>query len=167
MGRKQQKTVFASIGNKGVSLGSNSKQRREELLKKDLGDPHKIEFPKKSKNVYHATVYVPSTKQQNGKEVQIGKAEHLKRAEETRAFLDKTFGGTTKVKAEGSWIDDKGIVRRDSIFKAETFATRKDYAANDKKLEKWLKKKKKAWGQDSLSYGYESPNTPSETMHFI
>ena len=36
MGRKQQKAVFASIGNKGVSAGSNTQQRREELLKNDM-----------------------------------------------------------------------------------------------------------------------------------
>ena len=166
MSRRQQKAVFASM-NKPTLAGANTQQRREELLKRDLGNPKKVEFPKKSKNAYHATVYVPSTTTINGKEIQISKAEHLKRAEETRSFLDKTFGGTTRVKAEGSWIDDKGIVRRDAIFKAETFATKKDYAANDKKLEKWLKKKKKAWKQDSLSYGFESPERPGEEMNFI
>ena len=167
MSRRQQKAVFANMGNKSVLPGSNSKERREKLMSESLGNPKKVEFPKKSKNAYHATVYVPSTTTINGKEIQISKAEHLKRAEETRSFLDKTFGGTTRVKAEGSWIDDKGIVRRDAIFKAETFATKKDYAANDKKLEKWLKKKKKAWKQDSLSYGFESPERPGEEMNFI
>jgi len=162
MPRQQQKAVFAKMGKGTVSTGS--KASRERLMSASL---RKVDFPKKSKNAYHATVYVPSTTKRNGKEVQIGRAQHLKRAEETRAFLDKTFGGTTRVRAEGSWIDDKGIVRRDGIFKAETFATKKDYAANDKKLEKWLQKKRKAWNQDSLSYGFESPDRPGEELSFI
>jgi len=125
----------------------------------------KFDFPKKrSENRYHLTVFVPSTK---GRDKPITEEKFRKRIDKTRDILNKKMGGTTKVTGEGSFKLKSGRTIKEPVAKVETYAKRRNYLRYDQDVKKFLKKKKKQWKQESIGVTFESPERPSEEMHFV
>ena len=120
-----------------------------------------FDFPtkreKKNSNKIHAVIYVPSTKAFSKP---ITGREFKKRIFETANFMNRTFGGTTKIRGIGSYnMNDKII--NEKIVKVETFAKVKDYQRADLKIKEFIQKKRRLWKQDSIGYEFE------EEMYFI
>lgn len=115
-----------------------------------------ITFPrvkkgKISKNSVQMAVYVPSTEFENS----ISKEKIGRRVTETVNFLNRTFGGSTRVKGTGSW-EDNGKTINEEVTIVETYATVSDYKKAQNKLKSWLRSKKSAWKQYVLSFEFEN-----------
>lgn len=147
---QQRKAAFASM---------NKNKRRNRGMNADF------DFPKeRSENRYHATVFVPSTKDGDKP---ITEKEFQARIDETVNFMNSKFGGTTRVSSIGSFTLKSGRVVEEPVARVETFATRKSYFKNDKELEVFLKKKKKRWGQEVIGFSIETPERKEEELHFV
>ena len=107
----------------------------------------------------HLVIYVPTTKKVTEG---ISPKEIDRRVGEAVDFLNKTFGGSTRVYGVGSWVNSDTDSRVDeNIIKVECFTTIEDYNKAQKDVRKFLISKKRAWGQATLSYEFE------ETLYFI
>ena len=125
----------------------------------------RFDFPlKRSPNRYHATVVVPSTTKKDKK---ISDSQFNKRVNETKNTINKMFGGSTTVIAKGSFTDNKGRLIEEKVAAVGTYANKKDYFKRDQDLKKFLKDKRKKWGQESIGFAFESPERPDEELHFI
>lgn len=120
-----------------------------------------FDFPTKrqqnSANKIHIVIYVPSTKQFSKP---VTGREFKKRIRETAKFLNRTFGGTTRISGIGSYTLNEKIID-ERVVKVETFTKVKDYHKADLKVKKFIQQKRRSWGQDSIGYEFE------ETMHFV
>jgi len=123
------------------------------------------DWPVKRGLSVHIVVYVPDT---TGISKKISKREHKKRAREVETELRKLFGGTTKVSSQGTWKHKKRVIR-DGVLQVESFTTQRKWNKNDMVLKRYLQRKKKEWGQESLSYEWydDSRELPFEGMHFL
>jgi len=114
--------------------------------------PNKLDFPTgKGKNV-RIVIYVPSTTNIDKK---IPNSQFRRRITSVVNFLRSKLGGSTRVLGIGNYYSDdlnKSITEK--VAKVESFTTTKDYYREDKKIRKFLLRKKKAWKQEWLSYEY-------------
>lgn len=94
-------------------------------------------------------IYVPSTIYDK----KIPQEQFKNRVNQTVKFLNM-FGGTTKYRETGSWIDDNKTIN-EKIVVVESFAKIKDYNKAKKQIVKWLKSKRKSWKQKKLSFEFE------------
>lgn len=108
-------------------------------------------FPKGRGLNVHIVIYVPSTKNVNQK---ISENQFKGRIRQTAKFLSSAFGGTTRVRGIGTWLNKKTLVQ-ERIAKVETFTNVRDYKKVQGKIKKWLRKRKKQWRQKALSYEFE------------
>lgn len=112
-------------------------------------------FPKRTEGVAHhpiqVAVYVPST----NFEKPISSQQYKARIDETVSFLNRTFGGSTRVRGTGSW-EDNGKTINEEVTIVETFAKADAYRKNHAKLKAWLKKKRTVWKQYVLTMEYEN-----------
>jgi len=151
MPRQQQKAVFARMGN--PTFRENS--QRDKILRK--------EFPNESGLNYSASIFVPST----FRDKPIPKKLFAARISRTKDFLNKSFGGSTTVRSVGSYTDSKSVLINEDIAIVTAHTDRKGYSKGSKKVEGFLKKKRKAWNQESMGYAFESPEKPSKSFHFV
>lgn len=123
------------------------------------------DWPKEKGLPIHIIVYIPGTV---GLSKRISTSEHKKRAKEVEGQLRKLFGGTTKIKGEGTW-KDKDKVISEKVLMVESFTTQRLWVKNDKVLKRYLQRKKREWKQESLSYEWydETRNLPFEGMNFL
>jgi hypothetical protein len=70
-----------------------------------------------------------------------------------RNFLDRTFGGLTRMKGVGSWEGPNKIIDENVVI-VESFSTKKDYLAKDQILRDYVKKKLVSWKQHAISVEY-------------
>lgn len=117
----------------------------------------KVHFPKEKGLETYSAIYVPSTQDVNKK---ITPAQHQRRANEVRNFMNKQFGGTTSVRALGSYTDSKGRVVNEPVIVVENFSDIKDYEHHDRKIHKFVQSRARSWGQESVSYEFEAPRYP-------
>jgi len=96
-------------------------------------------------------VYVPSTEF----EKPITSSKWNTRVRQTVNFLNRAFGGTTRVEGIGSW-EDNGKTINERVYIVESFATSKDYRRDQLKLKSWLRTKRRAWKQYQLSFEWEN-----------
>lgn len=108
--------------------------------KKELREANDIEFK----------VIIPSTRAYSKK---ISPTAFNKRVREAVKMLSTMFGGATIDVAEGVY-QFKGKTIKEKVAVITINAKKRDYNRYDEKLEKWLKEKKKAWGQDSMGFIY-------------
>lgn len=108
--------------------------------KKELREANDIEFK----------VIIPSTRAYSKK---ISATAFNKRVRESVKMLSTMFGGATIDVAEGVY-QFKGKTIKEKVAVITINAKKRDYNRYDEKLEKWLKEKKKAWGQDSMGFIY-------------
>lgn len=96
-------------------------------------------------------VLIPSTRD---KDIKISPAAFEKRVDKTVRFLTKLFGGSTLDIETGTYLL-KGKTIREPVATITVSASTEDYNRYDEKLEKYLKQKKKSWGQDSMGFVYQ------------
>ena len=82
--------------------------------------PKKHDFPKEKGMPIRCRVYVPSTQ---GMIRKISAYEHKKRAEQVKKKMVSLFGGSTKIKAGGSWFS-KNMMVSENILLVESYTTR-------------------------------------------
>lgn len=124
----------------------------------------KLDFPKAPDLTTRVAIYVPSTI--DGVKP-ITTKEFAKRVSRTQRFLNKLFGGTTRVRAQGSYVMRGGKLVKENVAVVESFTTPKSWLKEDKRVLGWVMNKKKKWGQESVSFEYESPRTPASSLTFI
>ncbi len=110
-------------------------------------------------------VIVPSTKNVTQP---ISPQEHIRRVRGVEDFMRNTFGGTTRVVGYGTWKDDGRVVKEGAVM-VESFTDKDEYKKYKKKLFTYIKRKKRDWGQKSISFVYEDlqEHAKKEGMHFI
>lgn len=154
MSRRQQKAVFAKFGTVSDSARVG-KSDRDKILAK--------EFPKEKGLNYSASIFVPSTL----RDKPISKKKFAERVKETKAFLNKSFGGSTTVRSVGSFTDSKGRIINENIAVVTAHTDKKGYGKGNSKVASFLRGKRKTWNQESMGYAFESPDKPSKSFHFV
>jgi len=91
--------------------------------------------------------FVPSTTKKSKK---ISGAALRKRVNETRRFLSKLFGGYTSIKAVGGYIAKDGKLIREKAIKVTAYSERVGFMKKKAKWFKYIRMKKKQWGQESM-----------------
>lgn len=115
----------------------------------------KLDFPNKtelrnSKQI-EFRIFIPSTRDYSK---HISATAFIKRVNEAVRVLSKWFGGSTIDVGKGSYrLKNKTIQEKVAIITVN--ARKSDYNRYDEELEKWLKTKKKSWGQDSIGFVYQ------------
>jgi len=127
--------------------------------------PNKHDWPKGKGMPIRCRVYIPSTQ---GMTQRIPVYIHRKRAKEVEKKMISLFGGSTKIKSQGSWFE-AGVTVSEPILLVESYTTREKWNRNDKKLKAFLQQKKKEWEQKSLSMEWEDlgKNLQYEGMRFL
>lgn len=95
-------------------------------------------------------IYVPTTEYDKS----VSESVIKKRVKDTVKFLNKLFGGTTRVIGTGSWVND-GQTINEKVVMVETMTNDKDLKKNASRLKAWVQRKKKEWKQHSISVEYE------------
>jgi len=143
------------ITKKGVST---VKKHDRKILKQLRNQPQKP-FNKMPNGTFslpiQQAVLVPST---NKQQKFIGTPAFKKRTKETEDFLAKLYGGFTKTEGLGGYSMDKvkdkpklgKVVIKERANMVTAFSQKQDFEAGKKDLRKYLKDKKKKWGQDSM-----------------
>lgn len=128
-----------------------------------------IDFPKmKADANTKVAVYVPDTRDISQR---ISRAAHKKRAIDVEAKLRGLFGGTTTVRAVGTYSSKscpKGVCV-DNILLVESYVPEEMWKEHSGEMKTFLKKKKREWGQESLAFEFEllGRNSMQEGLHFI
>lgn len=105
----------------------------------------------------HIVVYVPSTLHAK----KVSDSEFKRRIAETTKFLNKLFGGSTKVEAQGSYLGKGGRLIKEGVAKVEGFTSPSDWELKKARLHEWVMTKKKSWKQEEIAIEYE------EDMYWI
>jgi len=116
-----------------------------------------FDFPKAGDNIMElpikTAIFVPSTEEDRS----VSRGTFLKRIKETRTFLDKTFGGSTRMKGVGSWESEKSNkIIDENIVIVESYSTKPNYLKNDQLLRDFIQKKLKTWKQQAISVEYKN-----------
>jgi len=90
---------------------------------------------------------VPSTTSLNKK---VYNKTLAKRVNDTRKLLSRLFGGYTSTRATGGYVAKKGSLVKEKVVLVVSYSERKTFAKNKKLWINWLKRKKKAWGQEAI-----------------
>ena len=109
-------------------------------------DTHTMELP------IRVAIFVPSTEEDK----KISASRFRKRIRDTRTFLDRTFGGSTRMKGVGSWESEKmsKIIDEDIVI-VESFSTKPSYEKHETILRDFIQKKLKEWKQQAISVEYK------------
>jgi hypothetical protein len=111
-------------------------------------DGNKLREIEEPQNV-KVQIYVPSTKHT----VKLDRPTFNRRVEETKAFLNRLFGGTTTTKGGGAWMEGNRLIQ-EPVAVVESYTTMSKYNRYDFRIIKWLLGKTKTWNQSAISYGY-------------
>lgn len=126
--------------------------------------PNRLDFPVDKGLDYRGVIYIPST---TAKDRTISRTAFNKRIDSVSERISKTFGGNTVQRMGfGNWVDDDGNLVKEKIARIEFFADRKSYLRNDHRLANMLKRLQDKWGQEALSFEFQSPNK-KRALHFI
>lgn len=118
---------------------------------------YNFKVPKKArKRTLHLpieqAVYVPTT---TDKDKRLSEAQVNSRVQGVRRFFTNRFGGTTSVKAVGTYSSDDGKVIKEPVIKVTSFTAQADKemleGAVFGKVQDWAKD----WKQESVSYEFE------------
>ena len=86
----------------------------------------------------------------------ITSEEFKQRINDTQAFLSKLFGGETTVRGEGGFVsDDTGQLIEEKVAIIDVSTSPSDYESKKADLESFIKRKQKAWKQESIGYTFE------------
>jgi hypothetical protein len=136
-----------ALARKGVKTG-----------RKRLPASRRTDFPKGKGLNRHTAIYVPST---TSADKPITREEHMRRARQAEQFLSKQFGGYTTIETKGGWVSEtKGLIK-EPVLVVHSYTTKEEYDKKDLKVKAFLEAKKKAWGQESMSFEYQ------DSLHFV
>jgi len=97
------------------------------------------------------SINVPSTNYDK----KISEPAFKKRIEETAVELSNKFGGDTSIRGKGDYTSDGKLISEDVVI-IESSMTKKDYYANKKDIEDFIKEKQKSWNQETIGYSFEN-----------
>ena len=146
--------------------GSKAPKKAKRMVRK----PKKDVFPPRERGAkYAVTIYVPSTKEMSKP---ISAAAFRKRVDSTKRQLAIWAGGFSAVRVGGGWVQrkddkDRGRLIKEKVVKVTAFMDATKFKKAKRELPGFLKKIKKAWGQESIGVSFESPQYPTETMWFV
>jgi apolipoprotein D and lipocalin family protein len=105
-------------------------------------------------------IYVPSTKKG---QKPISKEVFRKRVDDTERFLSTLYGGFSRYSETGGYVTKKGKIIKEKGARVVAFAKKKDIKSKTKseQLKKFITKKQKEWGQESIGYENEGD------LHYI
>jgi len=153
----------------GIPRYVRSKRRRRRRIKRHKKKYRmKKDFPTGFKLPVRATVYVPSTIRGTK---YVGKKRFKARIGKVQKDLTKKFGGSTLSRGEGTYTFQhkkrgKRQIAHEKVGMLTLFTTPKKWQGNRKFMRKYLKKKRKEWGQESIGLEFEKPSSP-HALYFI
>jgi hypothetical protein len=115
----------------------------------------RFDFPKEKGLQTYSAIYVPSTRDVDKK---ISNKAFSKRVKETQRFLSNKFGGSTTDWRVGTYKARKGNIVKEDVAIVENYSDFEDWKKKDQDVRNFLKKKRKSWKQESLSFEFEAPN---------
>ena len=116
-----------------------------------------FDFPKEKGFQTRSAIYVPSTKDMSNP---VSPKEFQRRTKEVKLFLNRRFGGSTTDKVVGSFTSSKGKLINEPVTVVEHFTDFKKWKNYDKEVQKFLLKKQKEWGQESIGFEFQSAKKP-------
>lgn len=114
----------------------------------------RFDFPREKGLQTYSAIYVPSTRDVDKK---ISNKAFNRRVQETQKFLSDKFGGSTTDRRVGTYVSRKGKLVREDVAIVENYSDFNDWKRKDQNVRSFLKKKKKDWKQESLSFEFEAP----------
>ncbi|RLG45309.1 MAG: hypothetical protein DRN81_01960 [Thermoproteota archaeon] len=124
----------------------------------------KLDFPLDKGLTYRGVIYIPSTTDRNKK---IPANEFNRRINKISRNISETFGGNTVQRMGfGNWIGPGDKLVKERIARIEFFADKDSYLDNDSALGQLVHKLAKQWGQDAISFEFQTGKDPN-TLHFV
>ena len=106
---------------------------------------------KKVKKAYELPIQtatiVPTTSDVSKK---VSVAEIKRRVNETRRVLSKLFGGYTSSRNTGGYVTKNKQLVKEPVVMVTSFAAKKTFLKNKAAWIRWVRSKKKEWGQESI-----------------
>lgn len=96
-------------------------------------------------------IVVPSTRDED---VKISDSAFRKRVETTRKFLDKRFGGDTTIDGSGGYVGGGSLITEETALVVSS-TTESEFERNRDSLRRFIREKRRNWGQDTLAYMVE------------
>jgi hypothetical protein len=124
----------------------------------------RLDFPLDPTLKTRIAIYVPST--YDGVHP-IGKLKFAKRVGETQKFLNNIFGGSTRIRGQGSYTMKGGKLIKEDVAVVEAFTEPRKWFAKDLKVKKWIEDKRNEWKQQAVSFEYEAPQRPASSLTFV
>jgi hypothetical protein len=149
-------TYETGFGNADYQTFWNKLYNIEIIDKKNYGKSENITIPRpkglRANDLpIQIKMIVPSTTNNNQP---IGDEEFNKRIEEVKKYFDKKFGADTTITDTGGYFDgDKWITEKGNIVESST--TIDKYKKNINDVVKFIRQKRKDYGQDSMFLGIE------------
>ncbi len=144
------------------------RRRHRKIKRKKYRRRMRQDFPVGSGLQSRATIYVPSTIRGTK---YVGKKRFGTRMRKVEKDMSNKFGGATLSRGEGTYTfqHKKGGRKRLAVEKVgmlTIFSTPDKFKRNRRYLRKYLKGKRKEWGQESIGLEYENPKRP-HALYFI
>jgi hypothetical protein len=124
----------------------------------------RLDFPLDPSLKTRIAIYVPST--YDGVHP-IGKQKFARRVGETQKFLNNLFGGSTRIRGEGSYVMKGGKLIKEDVAVVEAFTEPRKWFEKDLAVKRWIENKKRNWKQESMSFEYEAPQHPASSLTFV
>jgi hypothetical protein len=124
----------------------------------------RFDFPLDPSLKTRIAIYVPST--YDGVHP-IGKQKFARRVGETQKFLNNLFGGSTRIRGEGSYVMKGGKLIKEDVAVVEAFTEPRKWFEKDLAVKRWIENKKRNWKQESMSFEYEAPQHPASSLTFV
>lgn len=119
------------------------------MTEKTLDFPNKREL--RNSNDVEFKVFIPSTRAMSKK---ISATAFRTRVNEAVNYFSRLFGGST-IDVESGAYQYKNKIIKEKVAVIVINARKEDYNKYDERIERWLKEKKKSWGQDSMGFIYQ------------
>jgi hypothetical protein len=129
-----------------------SRKRRNGRSEPVPSAPFKEGLPKRVRLPIRCVVYVPST--QGDKP--IGSKEFMDRREHAAQELVKMFGGCRETLAKGRYLNREGEIVEEDVAVLTGYGQPEKYLEKRDRFIKWLLKKKREWGQETLGFEFGS-----------
>jgi hypothetical protein len=107
----------------------------------------------------HMIITIPSTQGQR----HISQKEIDSRAREVASKMTEDFGGSTRIRGEGTYVGEDKKVIGEKVVKVEVFMDKKEWNKQQPKVQKYLIDRQKQWKQETLGVEYDR----SEALYFL
>lgn len=72
------------------------------------------------------------------------------RIKETKKFMSNLFGGYTSVRSKGGYVSNRNALIQEKAAVVVAYSTKDNFPTKRKQLFNFVKRKKKAWNQESI-----------------